>query len=58
VSGAFPIVPGLFWDRKMVIEAILFVVFVTAVGVAIVKISEWRFGPYLPNKHSEQNRPR
>ena len=37
--------------RKMIIETILFLVFVTAVGTAIVKVFEWRqdvlYGPYI-----------
>ena len=35
----------------MIIEAILFLVFVAAVGAAIVKVYEWRqdvlYGPYI-----------
>ena len=35
----------------MIIEAIIFLVFVTAVGAAIVKVYEWRqdvlHGPYI-----------
>lgn len=46
----------------MVIETILLLAFVTAVGVAIVKIYEWRqdvlYGPYLVKQRSEPNRPR
>jgi hypothetical protein len=46
----------------MVIETILFLVFVTAVGAAIVKVYEWRqdvlCGPYLAKQRSEPNRPR
>jgi hypothetical protein len=44
----------------MVIETILFLVFVTAVGAAIVKIYEWRqdvlYGPYLARQRSENRR--
>jgi hypothetical protein len=46
--------------KTMVIETILFLAFVTAVGVAIVKISEWRhdvlYGPYLARQRSENRR--
>jgi hypothetical protein len=35
----------------MIIEAILFLVFITVVGAAIVKLFEWRqdvlYGPYI-----------
>ena len=48
--------------KTMVIETILFLVFVTAVGTTIVKIYEWRqdvlYGPYLAKHRSEPNRPR
>ena len=48
--------------KTMVIETILFLAFVTAVGVAIVKLYEWRhdvlYGPYLAKQRSEPNRPR
>jgi hypothetical protein len=48
--------------KTMVIETILFLAFVIAVGTAIVKIYEWRqdvlYGPYLANQRSERNRPR
>jgi hypothetical protein len=48
--------------KTMVIETILFLAFVTAVGVAIVKIYEWRqdvlYGPYLAKQRSKPNRPR
>jgi hypothetical protein len=51
---------GLFRDQKMIIETILFLVFVTAVGAAIVKVYEWRqdvlYGPYLTRQRSEPNR--
>ena len=44
--------------RTMVIETILFLAFVTAVGAAIVKIYEWRqdvlYGPYLPSSDRNQ----
>ena len=44
----------------MVIETILFLAFVTAVGAAIVKIYEWRqdvlYGPYLAGQRSENRR--
>ena len=46
--------------KTMVIETILFLAFVTAVGVAIVKIYEWRqdvlYGPYLARQRSENRR--
>jgi hypothetical protein len=49
--------PGI---KTMVIETILFLAFVTAVGVAIVKIYEWRqdvlYGPYLARQRSENRR--
>ena len=48
--------------NTVVIETILFLAFVTAVGAAIVKIYEWRqdvlYGPYLAKQRSEPNRPR
>ena len=48
--------------KTMVIETILFLAFVTAVGTTIVKIYEWRhdvlYGPYLAKQRSEPNRPR
>jgi hypothetical protein len=48
--------------KTMVIETILFLAFVTAVGAAVVKIYEWRqdvlYGPYLAKQRSEKNRPR
>jgi hypothetical protein len=41
----------LFGIEKMIIETILFLAFVTAVGAAIVKVYEWRqdvlYGPYI-----------
>jgi hypothetical protein len=44
--------------KTMVIETILFLVFVTAVGAAIVKIYEWRqdvlYGPYLRSSDRNQ----
>jgi hypothetical protein len=44
----------------MVIETILFLAFVTAVGIAIVKIYEWRqdvlYGPYLARQRLENRR--
>ena len=43
--------PWIVQDRQMIIEAILFLIFVAAVGAAIVKIYEWRhdvlYGPYI-----------
>jgi len=46
--------------KTMVIETILFLAFVTAVGIAIVKIYEWRqdvlYGPYLARQRSENRR--
>jgi hypothetical protein len=43
----------------MVIETILFLVFVVAVGALIVKVYEWRqdvlYGPYI-GQRSERNR--
>jgi hypothetical protein len=48
--------------KTMVIETILFLAFVTAVGVAIVKIYKWRqdvlYGPYLAKQRFKPNRPR
>jgi hypothetical protein len=48
--------------KTMAIETILFLAFVTAVGVAIVKIYEWRqdvlYGPNLAKQRSNPNRPR
>jgi hypothetical protein len=45
----------------MVIEAILFLVFITGMGAAIVKLYEWRmdvlYGPYIGRRRrSERNR--
>jgi hypothetical protein len=49
-------------NKTMVIETILFLAFVVAVGAAIVKIYEWRqdvlYGPYLAKQRSKPNRPR
>jgi hypothetical protein len=46
----------------MIIETIIFLVFVTAVGAAIVKVYEWRqdvlYGPYLANRRPEPSEPR
>jgi hypothetical protein len=46
-------------SKKMVIETILFLVFVVAVGALIVKVYEWRqdvlYGPYI-GQRSERNR--
>jgi hypothetical protein len=46
----------------MIIETILFLVFVAAVGAAIVKVYGWRqdvlYGPYLAKQRSGPNRPR
>ena len=46
----------------MIIETILFLVFVAAVGAAIVKLYERRqdvlYGPYLAKQRSEPNRRR
>ena len=43
----------------MVIEAIVFLVFVIAMGAAVVKVYEWRhdvlYGPYV-GRSSERNR--
>ena len=48
--------------KTMVIETILFLAFVTAVGTAIVKIYQRRqdalYGPYLAKQQSESMRPR
>jgi LPS O-antigen subunit length determinant protein (WzzB/FepE family) len=45
--------------QKMVIETIVFLAFVIAMGVAVVKVYEWRqdvlFGPYV-GRRSERNR--
>ena len=44
--------------KKMIIETILFLAFVSAVGTTIVKIYEWRhdvlYGPYLPRSDRNQ----
>jgi hypothetical protein len=60
--AASRLVSILFTDQKMIIEAIIFLVFVTAVGAAIVKIYEWRqdvlYGPYLAKRRSEPNQLR
>jgi hypothetical protein len=54
--------PALLREQTMVIETILFLAFVTATGVAIVKVYEWRqdvlYGPYLAKQRSERDRPR
>ena len=46
----------------MVIETILFLPFVAAIGAAIVKIYEWRqdvlYGPYLAEQRRKENGPR
>jgi hypothetical protein len=46
----------------MIIETILFLVVITALGAAAVKLYEWRqdvlYGPYLAKRHSEPNQPR
>ena len=46
----------------MVIEGILFLAFVFAMGVIVVKLYEWRqdvlYGPYVAKERSEQKRPR
>ena len=43
--------PWIVQDRQMIIEEILFLIFVDAVGPAIVKVYEWRqdvlYGPYI-----------
>jgi hypothetical protein len=45
--------------QKMVIEAIVFLVFVVAIGAVVVKVYEWRqdvlYGPYV-GRRSERNR--
>jgi hypothetical protein len=45
--------------QKMVIETIVFLVFVVAVGAIVVKVYEWRqdvlYGPYI-GRRSEQKR--
>jgi hypothetical protein len=54
--------PALLRDEDKVIETILFLAFVTAVGTAIVKIYQRRqdvlYGPYLAKQQSESIRPR
>jgi hypothetical protein len=46
----------------MVIELVLLFVFAVAIGVAVVKVVEWRFdflyGPYLGRDRAEQKRRR
>ena len=46
----------------MVIELILLFAFAAAIGVAVVKVIEWRmdvlYGPYLSKERVEQKRPR
>jgi hypothetical protein len=53
--------PALLRDEDKVIETILFLAFVTAVGTAIVKIYQRRqdvlYGPYLAKQQSESIRP-
>lgn len=43
----------------MIIETILFLAFVVALGVFIVKVDEWRYdalyGPHISNAASRQN---
>jgi len=45
--------------QKMVIETIVFLVFVVAIGVVVVKVYEWRqdvlYGPYV-GRRSERDR--
>jgi hypothetical protein len=47
-------------DQTMIIETILFLVFVTAVVVATVKVYEWRqdvlYGPYIRPANRHRNR--
>jgi hypothetical protein len=47
-------------DQNMIIETILFLVFVTAVGAAVVKAFEWRqdvlYGPYIRPADRRRNR--
>ena len=49
-------------DLKMVIELVLLFAFAVAIGVAVVKVIEWRmdvlYGPYLAKERAEQKRPR
>jgi hypothetical protein len=44
--------------KKMIIETILFLAFIIAVGTTIVKIYEWRhdvlYGPYLASSDRSQ----
>jgi hypothetical protein len=46
--------------RKMVIELVLLFAFAVAIGVAVVKVIEWRmdvlYGPYLGRGQVEQKR--
>ena len=46
----------------MVIELILLFAFAVAIGVAVVKVIEWRmdvlYGPYRARERAEQKRPR
>jgi hypothetical protein len=48
--------------RKMVIELVLLFAFAVALGVAVVKLIEWRmdvlYGPYIVNDRMEQKRRR
>jgi hypothetical protein len=46
----------------MIIELVLLFAFAVAIGVAVVKVIEWRmdvlYGPYLAKERAEQKRPR
>ena len=48
--------------RKMVIELILLFAFAAAIGIAVVKVIEWRmdvlYGPYLARERVKQKHPR
>ena len=54
-----PVASGI---RKMVIELVLLFAFAVAIGVAVVKVIEWRldvlYGPYLARDRVEQKRRR
>jgi hypothetical protein len=58
LSAGFDYDP-LIVGSKMVIETIVFLVFVVAVGAVVIKVYEWRqdvlYGPYV-GRRSERNR--
>jgi hypothetical protein len=54
VPAGFSIVLALFQDQNVVIEAILFLAFVVAIGAGVVKAYEWHqdllYGRYVRQK--------